>query len=168
MNGNGLEIEHKYLISYPDREELLKMEGASSARICQTYLETDDGSTERVRRWEQDGEVRYYRTIKRRISDLTHTEDENMITGQEYERLLSRRKEGTEPVVKERIMLPYAGHVVEVDIYPFWKDRAVAEVEVSCESEEVLLPNILKVIREVTGEGRYKNASLAYRHDFPV
>lgn len=168
MNTNGLEIEHKYLIEYPDRDELLVMEGVKAAVIEQTYLESEKGSTERVRRWEEDGEVIYYHTVKRRVSDLTHTEDENVITDDEYQELLKRKRGGCSPVCKERIMIPYDGHTVEVDIYPFWQDRAVAEVEVMSEDEEVKLPGCLKVIREVTSEGRYKNISLAYDHDFPV
>ena len=126
MNTNGLEIEHKYLIEYPDRDELLAMEGVKTAVIEQTYLESEKGSTERVRRWEEDGEVIYYHTVKRRVSDLTHTEDEIEITDDEYQELLKRKRGGCSPVCKERIMIPYDGHTVEVDIYPFWQaDPAV-------------------------------------------
>ncbi len=168
MNSSGIEIEHKYLIEYPDRNELLKLDGASSAILSQTYLKTDSSCTERVRRWEQNGKVRYYHTVKRRVSDLTHLEDEQQIEEGEYLDLLTRRDESAQTIEKERIMIPFAGHTVEVDIYPFWQDRAVAEVEVSGEEEEVLLPDTIKVIREVSDDRRYKNARLAFDHSFPL
>jgi len=165
---NGIEIEHKYLIEYPDRDMLLGMPGASSAVISQTYIKSAAGSTERARKWEQDGQVTYYHTVKRRISDMSHFEDETEITAEEYERLLERKKKKSSEIVKERIMIPYGGRVVEVDLFRFWDDRAVAEVEVLSEDEEPALPDCIKVIREVTDDGRYKNASLAYDHSFPV
>ena len=82
--------------------------------------------------------------------------------------MLTRRDESAQTIEKERIMIPFAGHTVEVDIYPFWQDRAVAEVEVSGEEEEVLLPDTIKVIREVSDDRRYKNARLAFDHSFPL
>lgn len=166
MNNGGIEIEHKYLIEYPDREELLSMSGSGSVHIRQTYLESDENVTERVRSWEQDGKTVYYHTLKRRVSDLTHLEDENEIPREEYQSLIRRKRRGSQTIVKERILIPYEGRVVEVDIYPFWKDRAVAEVEVGSEDEAVRLPGCIRVIREVTDDSRYKNASLAYSHDF--
>ncbi len=168
MNNNGLEIEHKYLIMYPDREQLLKMPGAESVRIEQTYLEAPKGFTERVRSWESSGKTVFYHTLKTRVTDLTHTEIEKEIDRQEYLDLLGRRLGGSETVIKERIMIPYGGHVVEVDIYPFWSDRAVAEVEVLSEDEEVTLPDCIRVIREVSGDPRYKNISLSFDHSFGI
>lgn len=168
MNNNGLEIEHKYLIRYPNRDMLLQMPGAGSVMIEQTYLEAPRGFTERVRRWERDGQVMLFHTVKSRISALSHTEVESEIGEEEYRELLSRRLRGSSVISKERIMIPYGGHTVEIDIYPFWDDRAVAEVEVMSEDEEVTLPDYIEVIREVTDDGRYKNISLAFDHSFPV
>ena len=48
-----------------------------------------------------------------------------------------------------------------MDIYPFWQDRAILEVEVRGEEETVLLPRGLHVIREVSADKRYKNVNLA-------
>lgn len=168
MNLNGIEIEHKYLIEYPDRDMLLAMPGAGSARIVQTYLTSEKNVTERVRSWEQEGRTRYYHTVKRRISGLSHFEDENEIDGSEYSALLERKRPGSASIEKERIMIPYRGRTVEVDIYPFWNDRAVAEVEVMSEEEKVFLPECIKLIREVTDDVRYKNTSLAMDHDFGI
>lgn len=164
--GSGIEIEHKYLIAYPDRDKLLSRPGAVSVRISQTYLESGEGTTERVRSWEQDGRTVYFHTVKRRVTALTHLEDETEIPEEEYLRLLGKKKAGSSTIEKERIIIPHKGRNVEVDIYSFWDDRATAEVEVQSEDEKVFLPRCIRVIREVTEDGRYRNASLAFSHDF--
>lgn len=51
--------------------------------------------------------------------------------------------------------------MLEIDLFPFWKDRAFCEVELAREEETVNLPPWLEVIREVTDDPRYTNASLA-------
>ena len=51
----------------------------------------------------------------------------------------------------------------EIDVYPFWKDKAIVEIELSSEDQEVIFQPQLKMIREVTGEKEFKNASLARR-----
>ena len=168
MNNNGIEIEHKYLIGYPDREELLAMPGADIAYLAQTYLKSEKGITERVRRWRQGDVTRYYHTVKSRISGLSHHEDESEIGEEEYSLLLGRKRPGRSSIEKERILIPFNNRTVEVDIYPFWSDRAIAEVEVMSEEEEVLLPDCINVIREVTDDVRYKNTSLAKKHDFDI
>ena len=46
-------------------------------------------------------------------------------------------------------------------MYPFWKDRAILEIELADENEKIDFPEGIRVIREVTDDERYKNASLA-------
>jgi CYTH domain-containing protein len=65
------------------------------------------------------------------------------------------------PVEKARYCIPFNGRVVEVDVYPFWNDRAIAEVEMEDENETVSLPDFIKVIRDVTAEKAYKNYAIA-------
>ena len=62
---------------------------------------------------------------------------------------------------KTRWCIPFGSHVQEIDLYPFWSDQAVLEVELQSEEEEFLLPPEIRVIREVTGDPRYLNSSLA-------
>ena len=50
---------------------------------------------------------------------------------------------------------------MEIDVYPFWQDRAIAEVEVESEEESVTLPSFIKVLQEVTVDKRYKNVNMA-------
>ena len=160
MNGT-YEIEHKYLIRMPDIEMLAGLPGCVRWKIHQTYLSSEKGVTERVRSIDQDGSMSWWHTTKKRISALTSDEAEVGIAREEYDRLLNRADPGRQTIVKTRYRIPFRGQLLEVDVYPFWKDRAILEVEVSDEKQAVLFPEWLQVIREVTADKRYKNAHLA-------
>ena len=95
------------------------------------------------------------------MSALSAVEEERELTQAQYAQALTKADPARRPIEKTRYAFPYAGRTVEVDIYPFWRDRAVVEVEVGSESEAVELPPFLHVIREVTDDVRYKNVSLA-------
>jgi 23S rRNA pseudouridine1911/1915/1917 synthase len=155
------EIERKFLIAYPDVKQLEAIPGVRISRLEQTYLVAPDGVALRVRRIEDEKGVRYIETAKRRVSDIRAVEEERTLTGEEYEALLLRADKARRPIAKTRYALPYDGHIVEVDVYDFWQDRATAEVELASEDEAFELPAWLSVIREVTADARYKNVNLA-------
>jgi CYTH domain-containing protein len=154
----AFEIERKYLIDYPD---LNILENYPKSDIAQTYLKTNDGMTSRVRKRTSEGVTKYIFTEKKRITDVKCIENERELSAEEYEELLKLADTERRTVIKTRYCVPYNGRVVEVDIYPFWSDRAIAEVEMESENEEVCLPDFIKVIRDVTAEKAYKNASIA-------
>ena len=62
---------------------------------------------------------------------------------------------------KTRYCLTYEKTYYEIDVYPFWDDKAIVEVELKDESEKVEFPSFIKVIKEVTSDKNYKNHSLA-------
>ncbi len=154
----AFEIERKYLIEYPDMKTLEKY---PKSEIAQTYLKTDDGFTSRVRAGTENGITKYIFTEKKRITDLKCIENEREISVDEYKELLKLADPERMTVYKTRFCVPHNSRVVEVDIYPFWSDRAIAEVEMDSEDEEVKLPDFIKIIRDVTAEKAYKNASIA-------
>ncbi len=154
----AFEIERKYLIEYPDLDTLEKY---PKSEIAQTYLKTDDGFTSRVRARTSDGVTKYIFTEKKRVTDLKCIENEREVSADEYKELLKLADPERMTVYKTRYCVPHNGRIVEVDIYPFWSDRAIAEVEIDSEDEEVKLPDFIKIIREVTAEKAYKNASIA-------
>ena len=55
----------------------------------------------------------------------------------------------------------YENQYFEIDVYPFWKDKAIVELELSDEHQPIVFPKELKVIKEVTDDPAYKNAALA-------
>jgi len=50
---------------------------------------------------------------------------------------------------------------LEIDVFPFWRDRAFCECELQSEDEPLPLPDWLHVYREVTDDPRYTNRALA-------
>jgi CYTH domain-containing protein len=65
------------------------------------------------------------------------------------------------PIRKTRYCLTSGNQYFEIDVYPFWKDRAVMEIELADEHTEIRFPAQVQVLREVTDDASYKNASLA-------
>lgn len=55
----------------------------------------------------------------------------------------------------------YQNKYLEIDIYPFWKDKAILEIELSDEKEQFKLPPQINIIKEVTDDIYYKNSSIA-------
>lgn len=155
------EIERKFLVRMPDVAVLAAQKDAERYEITQTYLLAPNGETKRVRRTVREGNVTYTETRKYAHAGIRCVEEERTLTAAEYEALLAEADPARRPIVKTRWRLPYRGHTVEVDLYPFWQDRAIAEVELTDEAEPCPLPPYLALIREVSGDKRYKNVQLA-------
>ncbi len=160
-NNNNLEIERKFLIRYPSESVLKTIPACDRSAIVQTYLEGEPGVTRRVRMRRYADGTKYYKTEKIRRTTLTCDEFEGEITKQEYETLLKSADRARRPVKKERLLLKSGTHTFEIDIYPFWGDRAVMEVELTSEDETFTVPSGIEIIKEVSDDKRYKNAALA-------
>lgn len=160
MNIDGKEIERKFLIAIPCDEVLA---GCSKRiEIEQTYLKkSESGGRARVRKSVCGGETSYTHTEKKHITDITRIENEREISAGEYMHLLEDRDPERNTISKTRYVLPYLGQNFEIDIFPFWSDRAFMELELTSEDDEIKLPASIKVIKEVTADKRYTNASLA-------
>ena len=157
----GIEIERKYIIAMPDTSALAAMPGYGVSEIVQTYLASSDAVTHRVRARSSAGNTKYYETVKTRIDAMSAVEDEGEITRGEYEDLILKIAEGTAPVLKTRHIFRYGERMIEIDVYPEWRNTAILEVELPTRETVVELPEFIKVIREVTGIKRYSNAAMS-------
>ena len=156
-----IETERKFLIRMPDISLLRSLEGVRVKDILQTYLVSESGKNSRLRRVCEGGKVSYIKTVKQRISVLSAYEDECEISKDQYESELENADKSKSAIVKTRYCIPYADHIIEIDIYPFWSDRAILEVELESENESFSLPDYVSVIKEVSDDKRYKNTKLA-------
>lgn len=156
-----LEIERKFLIEFPDLNELEKEPNCQCVEIIQTYLKSANGEERRIRQRGMDGHYIYSLTTKRKISELKRVEVERRLGKEEYLELLMEADPSKRPIRKTRYCLSEDSRYYEIDIYPFWNNQAIVEIELADEGEPVTLPEQFKVIEEVTDNPAYKNAALA-------
>lgn len=156
-----LEIERKYLIEYPDIEWLESNPNCQRIEIIQTYLTSASGDETRVRQRGIDGHYVYFQTTKRKISDVKRVEIERRLSKEEYLEFLMDADTTKRQIRKTRYCLTYKNQYFEIDVYPFWHDKAIVELELSNENAKIIFPEQIKVIKEVTDDEAYKNSSLA-------
>ncbi|HEX6749070.1 MAG TPA: CHAD domain-containing protein [Longimicrobium sp.] len=149
------EIERKFLLK---RMPAIRRLDPAVQDIEQGYL-PGDRLAERLRRVRQDGEVRFYRTVKLG-KGLSRTEVEEETTERVFRKMwpLTRGKR----VRKRRYKVKEGGFTWEVDRF---RDRrlVLCEVELPGEDVEAPLPRWLRreLVRDVTGEDEYANINLA-------
>lgn len=159
-----LEIERKFLIKMPNITVLEKQPVYMRIELEQAYLR-DQTSTAgmRIRKSTLNGKTTYKKTYKKRITGATSVELEDDISEQSWKDLIFYIDPDSTPIKKVRHCFMYNGNIFELDIYPFWDDRATLEIELSNEEQEFELPPFVEVIKEVTDDVRYKNRSLSYQ-----
>lgn len=151
----AVEIERKFLV----RGDFLG-DVSSSSRIVQGYLAASPVASVRVRVYGEKG----YMTVKGKPgeSGMSRFEWEKEIP--EDEALMLLKLCGGGVIDKVRHLVPYEGHVFEVDVFHGQNEGlVVAEVELGSEDEDFARPQWLG--EEVTSDIRYRN-SMLLKHPF--
>lgn len=157
------EIERKFLIEFPDINWLDSLPACEKVGIVQTYLRSDPDEEIRIRSRTSGGHSMYYLTEKRLVDDLNHKQmrTQRRLTHGEYHMLMMQADPLRREIRKTRYCLTYEGQYFEIDVFPCWNDQAILEIELTSEDAPVRLPSELRVIREITGDPKYRNAAIA-------
>ena len=159
-----LEIEKKFLIKMPDLEWIKKNTDCTVANIFQTYLGfKKDGYGDRVRKMIINNQTKYYHTSKKSLTDMTRIELENEISEEEYLNYL-RTHRWSKTLFKTRYIVKENNLKYEIDVYPFWTETAILEIELKSEDEPYTLPDFVEIIGDVTGNKDYSNSSLVKKY----
>lgn len=156
---NSIEYEKKYLINYPDLDALKKYYLYKSD-IEQIYLKSDV-ATHRIRKRTFNGVTVCYETLKISISSDSSHEYESVISEDKYNELKALADPAKRPIIKSRYCFLYKEQYFELDVYTFWNDKAVLEIELQSEEDKVILPPEIDVIKDVSEDFKYKNSQLA-------
>ena len=155
------EARRRFLVEYPDTALLEDLPNCYREEIEQIYLHAPQSEEIRLRKRRSGEDCVYYITRTKTEGGHRRLESEGRLTEREYMQFLGNADPGMKPIQKTRWSIIWYGHYYEIDLYPFWKDRAVLEVLLRDEEEEVKIPDFLQVIREVTDDREYQIASLA-------
>lgn len=156
-----LEIERKFLIHMPELNRLTEA-AEHIIDMEQVYLTGGaPGVSMRIRKSVEGGKTVYHRNEKQKLTDMVRIEREEEIDEKHYKILLGFADPDLRVITKTRYCVPMGTLTAEVDVFPFWEDRAFCEVELPSEDTQFTLPDWIHVIKEVTEDKRYTNLALA-------
>ncbi len=158
-----LEIEHKFLIEFPDLELIKKKYICDTVDIKQLYITFPNRDTTRVRKRGYGDDAVYIMTTKSRITDTIREETEQRITKSQFDEYSKYADSGRRPIIKKRTCIIANGKYFELDVFPFWNDKAILEIELDSEDETFTIPEGIRVIREVTDDPAYTNAAMSFK-----
>lgn len=154
------EIERKFLIKRPDLTKLEKL-AHKKVEIIQTYLECSQDQELRLRQRGDGNSFVYTKTRKWKVNDIKRVEFESRISKEEYLSMLMDADTEIHQIRKTRYCVVYNNQYIEIDIYPFSKDKAILEIELNSENQDYNLPTFIEIIKDVTTDDNYKNINLA-------
>ena len=155
------QIERNYLIQYPDLDWLNSIPNCQRIEIVQTYLNSRSDEEKRVRQRGINGNYIYFESTKKKVPGLKRVEIERRLSKDEYLNLLRDADLTKRQIHKTRYCLTYENQYFEIDVYPLWTDKAILEIKLSDENAEIIFPKEIQVIKDITGDETYKNATLA-------
>lgn len=88
---------------------------------------------------------------------MKRIEKESRISEAEYLESIK----GEKVLYKNRYLIIYGEKCFELDMFPFWSDKALLEIELKSETESFAIPPFLKVFKEVTQDKTYRNSVLS-------
>ena len=161
----GQEIERKYLLTSAPSDAELEALGAAPHRIEQVYLRSEDGWVRRVRKVEAAGRTRYIATRKREIAGIVREELEDELDAAGYARSLADADPTRSAIRKVRHVFPFAGHVLELDVFTQPPGLVLLEIELEEATDVPALPPVIleRLVRDVSLEVAYLNHELARR-----
>lgn len=157
-----VEIEKKFLIKKPDVELLESLPNCQKVEVVQTYLNSNPGEEVRIRQRGENDSFIYTITTKVKTEDpMVRQEIERRITEREYLSLLKNCDITLHQIRKTRYCIMHEDNYYEIDTYPFSKDNAILEIELSNTDAKIEFPPYIEVVREVTGDKSFSNYSIA-------
>ena len=158
-----ISVEKKYLINYPSISYLESFPSCRRVEVIQTFLKSVSGNEIRIRQRGINGHYIYFQTMQRSVNDIKKVEIERRLSQEEYLKLLMDADTTMRQIRKTRYCLAYGNQYFEIDVYPFWDDKAIMRVNLSSEDNAVHLPDGLKIIEDITDNPEYSNIALASR-----
>lgn len=162
----NMEIERKFLIEIPKiPDESIKR----NIDIIQVYLvDGENGCQRRVRKIAENSMNKFIYTEKIFYSPIVRKETESEINEETYNELLKQARGDCSAVIKKRICFDYLGQLFELDLYQFSDKLAILELEIDSPTQEIIFPEYIRIVKEVSDDNRYSNAALCTAGKFPA
>ena len=155
-----IENERKYIVEITGA-----MADYTETDITQTYLASEPGNEVRLRKREWKGNRVNVHTTTKRISPTEEIVVERQVSNNLYESLLQQADPYRQTIHKNRKSFIYQGQFFELDTYLKPVDNLVIlETKGIARHEDIKFPPFLNVVKDITGNTKYYNYTLAIKH----
>ena len=103
----------------------------------------------------------YVKTTVQQTADGHFLETEQRLTKDEYLSLLMDADTSLRQIRKNRYCLTENNLYFEIDVYPFWKQQALLEIQVNDPHQHIAFPPSLSILRDVTHDSAYKSYGIS-------
>ncbi len=149
--------EKRYLIEYPNIDFLQNLKSCKKVDVIQTYLKSNNKEEVSIEQRGVDGNYIYSKIQNNKFENV---KEEKRITKEEYLKLLMDADINFRQIRKTRYCLMNDKCYCNIDIYPFWKEKAIMEFQMK-KDKEILIPSYVNVLKEVSDDERYDSYSIA-------
>lgn len=157
-----IEVYKKYLVSIPDFESLKEKVNLTKVDMTRIYLLNEENENERsILQRGHFGDYAFYYTEKRHFDTFDRIEVERRLTKNEYVSLIGKADTRRKQINKTRYCFVWNNKYYELDVFEFWKDKAMLKVQLTDRDSEVEIPEFLQVIKDVSNNKNYTNYALA-------
>lgn len=154
-----VEMERKFLV-----DVVGEIPHSREMDIFQTYLSTQNGEDQRIRKRGENGHYVYFLTTKKFVSANQRVEVERLITPSEYVNLMGKADPGKQTIHKHRRCFVWDNRYYELDTFISpTLSHCMLEIEDVAMDETISFPPFLNVIEEVTDNPDYYNTNIATR-----
>lgn len=157
--------QEKYSVDLSKTDlDFIKSNG-KAMRITQTYLISEEGIEKRVRRVLFNDCVYYVFSAYKVMSDGTKIiVSEKRIDKKSYDDIREFSDSRYSEINKVRYYFTFQGQYFYLDVFDDMKDIGILEINVS-DNEEILIPDFVSVIENVTGNELYFNKNIAIKNE---
>ena len=161
LNLKQVKRQEKYLVDLQKTDvDYIKSNGTAT-EIEQVYLQSNDDIEKRIRKVKMGNSFTYYMSVYKILEDGTKViVSEKKIDSKVYDSLMEFKDERYSVIHKKRYYFSYKGEYFYLDIFDNDNDLGILEINVS-EDEQVLIPDFVNVVDQVTKDSKYSNKSMA-------
>lgn len=162
--------KRKFLIAKP--LDFTKFPPFQDFDVQHDYLISSDGDPQvRIRKRGQNGYYTYNRTVRLPKVNDQKVERRMIISPRDYEIFLAQRDPRRNPVVKTRTCFLWQNQYFQLDVYrqpsnERCKDLIILETFTTKEGDDLVLPDFVEVVKEVTDDKEYSMYNLALNELF--
>ena len=163
--GEGKPVEkfNRYLIEVND-EMLEKISGEANyltSHIVQHYLKAENGYERRIRSRTRGEDVMYSYSEANYLSNNERIKTDKVLTERQYRDYFHQVDKDLNVLDKTRYAFIANGLFFKLDVFDFDHTKGILCVDVPSDGSEAVLPDYIKIIKDVTDDLAYKNYHLA-------